>query len=107
MIKPSNGEVDWEMAIKETEYALISPDGDIKGNIVYDITEMVTRVDKFKSRYAKYQNIRSVLQMFVLQHYLHGCPVILLTILRSFLQDPMLCLFSILKIMAFVPCSSS
>ncbi|KAK3840986.1 MAG: hypothetical protein J3R72DRAFT_161347 [Linnemannia gamsii] len=45
-----------------------------KGIIVFDISRMITRVSQFRSQYAEYQNIRTVLQLFVLQHYLQGCP---------------------------------
>jgi hypothetical protein len=79
MIMPSDDRIDWRLAIEETEHALTSTDHRFygKGNIVYDISQMISRVSQFESRYAKYQNIRTVLQLFVLQHYLHGLPVTL------------------------------
>ncbi|KAI9239307.1 MAG: hypothetical protein BYD32DRAFT_411469 [Podila humilis] len=38
---------------------------------------MIRRVHNFESRYAKYQNIRTTLKAFVLEHYLHGRPLLL------------------------------
>lgn len=76
---PSNGKIDWNLAIKETEDSLSSPEPRYygKGNIVFDISRMVRRVHEFESRYAKYQNIRTTLKAFVLEHYLHGRPLFL------------------------------
>ncbi|KAG0378573.1 hypothetical protein BGX24_003456 [Mortierella sp. AD032] len=81
MIAPSYDGVDWENAIEETEYRLSSTQSRYygRGNIVYDILRMITRVSQFGSRYAKYQDILTILQLFVLQHYLHGRPAILNT----------------------------
>jgi hypothetical protein len=81
MIAPRNDKFDWKLAIEETELKLTSTDIRYcgKGNIVYDISRMISRVSQFESRYAKYQNIRTILQLFVLQHYLHGRPAILNT----------------------------
>ncbi|KAG0197646.1 hypothetical protein BGX28_008854 [Mortierella sp. GBA30] len=81
MIMPSNDRIDWRVALKETEDTLASTDPQhyTKGNIVNDISRMISRVDQLKSRYAKYQNIGTILQFFVLQHYLHGRPVVLNT----------------------------
>ncbi|KAF9079215.1 hypothetical protein BGX23_004665, partial [Mortierella sp. AD031] len=52
MIAPSNDGINWKLAIKETEDALTSTDPQhrVKGNIVYDISRMISRVDQFKSR---------------------------------------------------------
>ncbi|KAI1318391.1 hypothetical protein EDD11_006729 [Mortierella claussenii] len=81
MIKPksNNGGIGWKSAIKETEDMLTSaePKYQGKGNIVYDIGRMIERVHKFKSRYTRYQNIQATLQLFVLEHYLHGRPVLI------------------------------
>ncbi|KAK3811660.1 MAG: hypothetical protein J3R72DRAFT_463136, partial [Linnemannia gamsii] len=81
MIAPSYDGVDWRQAIRKTEDSLTSTAVQYhgKGNIVFDISRMITRVSQFRSRYAKYQNIHIVLQLFVLQHYLHGRPAILNT----------------------------
>ncbi|KAF9083270.1 hypothetical protein BGX29_003264 [Mortierella sp. GBA35] len=81
MIMPSNNRINWRLAIEETERTLTSADPQhcVKGNIVYDISRMISSIDQFKSRYARFQNIRTVLQFFVLQHYLHGRPVTLNT----------------------------
>ncbi|KAF9947608.1 hypothetical protein BGZ65_008693, partial [Modicella reniformis] len=77
----SDGEIDWEKQIMTTELQLISTENGYftGGNIAFDISRMISRIDLFKSRYAKYQNIRTILQFFVLQYYLHGCPVVLHT----------------------------
>ncbi|KAF9536315.1 hypothetical protein EC957_011581, partial [Mortierella hygrophila] len=79
MIMPSNGGVDWRQAIKETEDTLSSTEAEYygKGNIAFDISRMVRRVHDFELRYAKYQNIRTTLQGFVLQYFLHGRPLLL------------------------------
>jgi len=79
MLLPDNGEVDWKGAIEETDKTLTStePQHLAKGNIVYDIERMIQRVHKFPSRYAKYQNIQATLKAFVLEHYLHGRPLLL------------------------------
>ncbi|KAG9067165.1 hypothetical protein KI688_011946 [Linnemannia hyalina] len=79
MIMPSNDEIDWRQAIKETEDTLSSTETEYygKGNIAFDISQMVRRVHNFESRYANYQNIRTILQGFVLQHFLHGRPLLL------------------------------
>ncbi|KAK3811671.1 MAG: hypothetical protein J3R72DRAFT_463156 [Linnemannia gamsii] len=45
-----------------------------KGNIAFDISRMITRI-----AVRKVSNIHIVLQLFVLQHYLHGRPAILNT----------------------------
>ena len=76
---PSNGRIDWRLAIKETEDTLSSTESRYygKGNIGFDISRMIRRVHDFESRYAKYQNIQTTLKAFVLQHYLHGSPVLL------------------------------
>ncbi|KAG0350745.1 hypothetical protein BG005_009727 [Podila minutissima] len=81
MIMPRNGIIEWRQAIEETENTLISTERrhQGKGNIVHDITKMISRVDRYKERYEKYRNIRDILYFFVLQHYLHGRPVILNT----------------------------
>lgn len=78
---PDNDRIDWRLAIEETERTLTSTDPEdcVKGNIPYDISRMITRVAQSKSQYARYKNIRTVLQFFVLQHYLHGHPLILNT----------------------------
>ncbi|KAG0271536.1 hypothetical protein BGZ96_005772, partial [Linnemannia gamsii] len=78
MICAGNGHSDWKKAIQDTEEALISTDRQShgKGNIPYDIDQMLRQVALHPSRYAKYQNIRTVLQLFVLEHYLHGSPVV-------------------------------
>ncbi|KAF9549899.1 hypothetical protein EC957_002470 [Mortierella hygrophila] len=78
MITPSNGGVDWKLAIKETEDTLSSMEIQCygKGNIAFDISRMVSRVRNFESRYAKFQNIRTTLQGFVLQHFLYGRPLL-------------------------------
>ncbi|KAF9115046.1 hypothetical protein BGW39_003164, partial [Mortierella sp. 14UC] len=74
-----NGRSDWRLAIKETEDTLSSKEPRYygKGNIVFDISRMIRRVHNFESRYAKYQNIRTTLKAFVLEHYLHGSPLLL------------------------------
>ncbi|KAG9067119.1 hypothetical protein KI688_011900 [Linnemannia hyalina] len=79
MIMPSNDEIDWRQAIKETEDTLSSTETEYygKGNIAFDISQMVRRVHNFESRYSNYQNIRTILQDFVLQHFLHGRPLLL------------------------------
>ncbi|KAF9904374.1 hypothetical protein EC991_002713, partial [Linnemannia zychae] len=79
MIMPSNGMIDWRLAIKETEDTLSSTESRHYGkrNIVFDISRMIRRVHNFESRYAKYQNIRTTLKAFVLEHYLHGSPLLL------------------------------
>ena len=79
MIMPSNGRIDWRLAIKETEDTLSSTESQYcgKGNIAYDIERMIQRVHKSPSRYAKYQNIQATLKAFVLEHYLHGRPLLL------------------------------
>ncbi|KAF9117437.1 hypothetical protein BGW39_002186 [Mortierella sp. 14UC] len=79
MIMPSNGRIDWRLAIKETEDTLSSTESKYygKGNIVFDISRMIRRVHNFESRYAKYRNIRTTLKAFVLEHYLHGSPLLL------------------------------
>ncbi|KAG0358684.1 hypothetical protein BGZ54_010322, partial [Gamsiella multidivaricata] len=79
MLKPGISGIDWKSAIKETKDTLTSTELHYyyKGNIAYDISRMVKRVHKFESRYAEYQNIRSILQLFVLEHYLHGRPVLI------------------------------
>jgi len=78
---PSNGRIDWKWAIEEkkTEITLSSADDhyDGKGNIVHDISRMIAKVHSIKSRYAKYQDIRTTLKAFVLEHYLHGSPLLL------------------------------
>ncbi|KAF9119008.1 hypothetical protein BGX30_004152, partial [Mortierella sp. GBA39] len=81
MIMPSNGEIDWKLAIKETEDVLSSTESQYygKGNIAFDISRMVRTVHNFESRYAKYQNIRTSLMGFVLLHYLYGSPLFLNT----------------------------
>ncbi|KAF8944094.1 hypothetical protein BGZ47_004662 [Haplosporangium gracile] len=81
MIMPSNGRIDWRLAIKETEDMLSSAKSQYydKGNIVFDISRMIRRVHDFESRYAKYQNIQVTLKAFVLEHYLHGRPLVLKT----------------------------
>ncbi|KAG0257284.1 hypothetical protein BGZ95_005291 [Linnemannia exigua] len=77
-----NNELNWKLAIEKTELSLTSTDVQYfgKGNIAYDIDRMISRVDQNKRRYAQYQNIRTVLQFFVLQHYLYGRPAILNTV---------------------------
>ncbi|KAG0197650.1 hypothetical protein BGX28_008858, partial [Mortierella sp. GBA30] len=79
MIMPSNGRIYWSLAIKETEDMLSSTESQYygKGNIVFDISRMIRRVHNFESRYAKYQYIRTTLKAFVLEHYLHGSPLLL------------------------------
>ncbi|KAG0196513.1 hypothetical protein BGX28_010034 [Mortierella sp. GBA30] len=79
MIVPSNGGIDWRLAIKDTEDTLSSTEPRYygNGNIVFDISRMIRRVHNFESRYAKYQNIRATLKAFVLEHYLHGRPLLL------------------------------
>ncbi|KAF9336882.1 hypothetical protein BG006_006990 [Podila minutissima] len=79
MIMPSNGRIDWRLAIKETEDMLSSTESRYYGkeNIVFDISRMIRRAHNFESRYAKYQNIRTTLKAFVLEHYLHGRPLLL------------------------------
>lgn len=79
MIAPSNGESDWRLAIKETEDLLSSIEAYYytRGNIVFDISRMIKRVHESESRFAKYQDIRTTLKAFVLEHYLHGRPLLL------------------------------
>ncbi|OAQ23964.1 hypothetical protein K457DRAFT_1836886 [Linnemannia elongata AG-77] len=79
MIMPSSGRIDWRLAIKETEDRLSSAESQYygKGNIAFDISRMIRRVHDFESRYAKYQNIQATLKAFVLEHYLHGRPLLL------------------------------
>ncbi len=79
MIAPRNGGIDWRLAIKETENSLssVEPRYYGKGNIAFDIPRMIQRVHNFEWRYAKYQNIRATLKAFVLEHYLHGRPLLL------------------------------
>ncbi|KAG9061138.1 hypothetical protein KI688_007768 [Linnemannia hyalina] len=79
MICARNGHSDWKKTIQDTEEALTSTDRQShgKGNIPYDIDRMLRQVALHPSRYAKYQNIRTVLQLFVLEHYLHRSPVAL------------------------------
>jgi len=76
---PSNGRIDWRLAIKETEDTLSLTESRYygKGNIAFDISRMIRRVHNFESRYAKYQNIQTTLKAFVLQYYLHGRPLLL------------------------------
>ncbi|KAF8924661.1 hypothetical protein BGZ58_001574 [Dissophora ornata] len=79
MICARNGQSDWKKAIQDTEETLISIDRQFqgKGNIPYDIDRMLHHVATHPSQYAKYQRIQTVLELFVLEHYLHGNPVIL------------------------------
>ena len=79
MITPSDGRIDWRLAIKETEDTLSSTEPRYydKGNIAFDISRMIQRVHNFESRYKKYQDIRTTLKGFVLEHYLHGRPLLL------------------------------
>ncbi|KAG0085317.1 hypothetical protein BGZ92_009088 [Podila epicladia] len=79
MIMPRNGGIDWRLAIKETEDTLSSTEPRYygKGNIAFDIWRMVRNIHNHESRYAKYRNIEITLKAFVLEHYLHGCPLLL------------------------------
>lgn len=76
---PSNGRIDWRLAIKETEDAMSSTEARYygKGNIAFDIPQMIQRVHNLEPRYAKYQDIRTALKAFVLEYYLHGRPLVL------------------------------
>ncbi|KAF9177895.1 hypothetical protein BGZ51_008187 [Haplosporangium sp. Z 767] len=76
---PDNGNIGWKETIEEADEMLTSTDSQhfVKGNIAYDIARMIRRVHEFPSRYAKYQNIHATLKTFVLEHYLHGRPLIL------------------------------
>ncbi|KAG0056092.1 hypothetical protein BGZ83_006353 [Gryganskiella cystojenkinii] len=79
MLLPEDGEIDWKKAIKETDKTLTSMESQhfVKGNIAYDIARMIRRVHEFPSRYEKYHSIQTTLKAFVLEHYLHGRPLLL------------------------------
>ncbi|KAF9158104.1 hypothetical protein DFQ26_007967, partial [Actinomortierella ambigua] len=77
--KSEDGNIDWREAVMETERRLISTSNRYfwAGNIVCDISRMITRVQQNQERYKKFQNVRSVLQFFVLSHFLKGRSVVL------------------------------
>ncbi|KAF9976693.1 hypothetical protein BGZ65_007717, partial [Modicella reniformis] len=80
MIKRSPNEgAGWRSAIIEVDNRLTS--GDVAyygpGNIVYDKERMNSLVAKFPKRYGKYQRIRAARELFVLQYYLFGRPLII------------------------------
>ncbi|KAF9543647.1 hypothetical protein EC957_000579 [Mortierella hygrophila] len=79
MMTPNNGGIDWRLATKETEDALSSTESRYcgRGNIVFEISRMIRRVHNFEPQYAQYQNIKTTLKAFVLEHYLHGSPLLL------------------------------
>ncbi|KAF9385757.1 hypothetical protein CPB97_004493 [Podila verticillata] len=53
MIMPSNGSIDWRLAIKETEDMLSSTESRYygKGNIAYDIEQMIRKIDVYITRF--------------------------------------------------------
>jgi hypothetical protein len=71
---PGGDNFDWKTAVLDTETGLISTNNGsfTKGNVAYDIDRMVKRVRDDPSRYEKFQNIRTVLQFFVLKQFLCG-----------------------------------
>ncbi|KAF9154818.1 hypothetical protein DFQ26_009943 [Actinomortierella ambigua] len=77
--KSEDDEIDWTEAVMETERRLISTSNGYNkaGNIVYDIIRMVARIHENHERYKKFQNVRTVLQYFVLSRFLKGRSVVL------------------------------